>query len=321
MKEENFQIVEIEKLHDKIYIQCTKSVFRLNSYYIDSLSIVSPFETIICNVKAEIIVDNKKIKEFQTEIKFNQEYSYDFYDANFSYIVSLDEYLEWVCQYIDDLLFVRTGEYYSEFKKFEDSSNIVYKIDILSIEIDRKIENNLLNKWKDIIKNTYYEMEVDNIIDDIDFIKENYREKLLDKNKHKYIAQEEYEILNKIELAAKNRKEIILKVNYFRELIKEIKFNAKNSKNVIIIKLHHNESTLKSVYKLRDIEISLSAKYLTIKNKYSNELYKQESNNIDFKIKFDEEKLKVSKHCDDCNNKVITVKDDNIEIKVILNQE
>ena len=198
MKEKDSKKIEIEKLNNKIYVQCYKSIFTIDNNYIDKLSIISPFEIVDCNTKVEIIVDNKKIKEIKTKLKFNQEYSYDFYDANFSYIVNFDSYLEWICESIDDLLFEDGREYCDEFKMFVGKSKIVYKIDIIDIVIDRKIENNILTKWKNIIKNTYNEKDVNDILDDIDMIKENYNKKLLGKNRDIYINKEEYKILNEI---------------------------------------------------------------------------------------------------------------------------
>ena len=54
--------VEIEKFFNKIYIQCYKSIFAIDSKYMDKIEIISPFETVYCNIKADIMVDNKKIK-------------------------------------------------------------------------------------------------------------------------------------------------------------------------------------------------------------------------------------------------------------------
>ncbi|HBI92955.1 MAG TPA: hypothetical protein DDY58_11355 [Terrisporobacter glycolicus] len=320
MKENDFKKIEIEKLNNKICVQCYKSIFTIDNNYIDKLSIISPFETVDCNIKVEIIVDNKKIKEVKTKLKFNQEYSYDFYDANFSYIVNFDIYLEWICESIDTLLFEDRSEYCSELKRFVGKSKIIYKIDIIDIEIDRKIENNILSKWKNIIKNTYNEMDVNDILDDIDMIKENYDKKLLGKSRDIYINKEEYKILNEIELAVNNRKEIVLNIKDYRQVVKEIKSSLMSSKNIIIIKSKYNGNILKATYKLRDVEILLSSEYLTIKNKHTNFLYKEETSGIYFKIRFDEEKVKICKNYDDCN-KIIIIKDDNIEIEVILNQE
>lgn len=93
-----------------------------------------------------------------------------------------------------------------------------------------------------------------------------------------------------------------------------------SSKNIIIIKSKYNGNILKATYKLREVEILLSSEYLIIKNKNTNFLYKEETSGIYFKIRFDEEKLKICKNYDDCN-KIIMIKDDNLEIEVILNQE
>ena len=320
MKEKDLKKIEIEKLNDKIYVQCYKSIFTIDNNYIDKLSIISPFETVDCNIKVEIIVDNKKIKEVKTKLKFNQEYSYDFYDANFSYIVDFDSYLEWICESIDTLLFEDTSEYYGELKTFVGKSKIVYKIDIIDIEIDRKVENNILSKWKNIIENTHDESDINDILDSIDMIKENYDKKLLGKNRDIYINKKEYKILNEIELATKNRKEIVLNIKEYIQVVKEIKSSSMSSKNIIIIKSKYNGNILKATYKLREVEILLSSEYLTIKNKNTNFLYKEETSGIYFKIRFDEEKLKIYKNYDDCN-KIIMINDDNIEIEVILNQE
>ena len=312
--------VEIEKFFNKIYIQCYKSIFTIDSKYMDKIEIISPFETVYCNIKADIMVDNKKIKELNTKLKFNQEESYDFYDANFSYIVDFDSYLEWICEYIDDLLFTYSSEYYKDLKEFMKGSKISYKIDIIDIEIDRKIENNILYKWENFIKSAYNENEIEDIIYDMEIIKENYNKKFLDTNRHMYINKEEYDILNKIELATKHRKEILLKIKEYRKVIKEIKSAPINFKNIIMIKSQYEENVFKYNYKLSDVDISLSSQDLSIKNKYTNFIYQEENSGIYFKIKFDEDKMKICKSYDE-GTKIIMIKDDNIEIKVILNQK
>ena len=151
-------------------------------------------------------------------------------------------------------------------------------------------------------------------------IKENYNKKFLDTNRHMYINKEEYDILNKIELATKHRKEILLKIKEYRKVIKEIKSAPINFKNIIMIKSQYEENVFKYNYKLSDVDISSSSQDLSIKNKYTNFIYQEENSGIYFKIKFDEDKMKICKSYDE-GNKIIMIKDDNIEIKVILNQK
>ena len=264
VKEREPQLIKISNIYE--YSEpFYKTEVVIDGSCLDRLSIISPFVDVSCNITCEVILDGEKKSEYKGVYEYEDNWLDD-YDE----IKEFDNFLDSLITHaLDNLDYEHStfgllkwdDDVRLRYEKFIENPNLIFKINVSDINIDRCHYTSILGEWYRKVNKSLSKDDVKKIPRYIETIEDNYEELLEDDGEYWiYINKKEFEVLDKIKFTYEN----MLDDNQ-NDLLKRILSVAKSNPDYTVsINMKSGNNTILCDYKAGDLNFSIVNRKLHI---------------------------------------------------------